>query len=402
MADLTPTESSFTPPSIDPSVFAVLPQDIQQELLLSFPASTNLAAPVSRTLSLHTNPWTCHVCTFRNHPELPECEMCGTLCAPFEADNKIVQPEHPGRTVRSFSTPTISFVPKIEPDDLRTLAFNKFQLVKESWTGRRLRTKSATLGTRAVLPSLYATCELMELRKDLTHKVLAGDEWFETALERLWRVVGDRNKDVLYDRNDVDWVKLGFQNASPETDFRGGGVLAMKCLLYAFEAHPVEMRAIYYTEMPDATQRKRWYPVCVAGINLTCLLAGLLQLGDGKFTEKKDVFWPLFQDPASFYELFYLAFIKMDAIWHRLSATYMEFGVVLQITRKVVVCMLEQAPASLRELREASDQTYLERFVINLSARSMAEWEEGECPGPFCMLETEDALVIAKTRAVSN
>ncbi|TDH73473.1 uncharacterized protein CCR75_003083 [Bremia lactucae] len=66
----------------------------------------------------------------------------------------------------------------------------------------------------------------------------------------------------------------------------------------------------------------------------------------------------------------------MDAIWHRLSAT-------LGITRKVVVCMLEQAPASLRELREASDQAYLERFVINLSAWSMAEWEKGNALARF-------------------
>ncbi|ETI29645.1 hypothetical protein F443_23240 [Phytophthora nicotianae P1569] len=91
--------------------------------------------------------------------------------------------------------------------------------------------------------------------------------------------------------------------------------------------------------------------------------------------------------------------MKMDAIWHRLNATYMEFGVVLKVTRKSVVFMLEQAPATLMDLREASDQAFLDRFVVSLSTRSLADWEGGECPDPNNSLETEDALVIAKTRA---
>ncbi|KAF4320437.1 hypothetical protein BBO99_00004237 [Phytophthora kernoviae] len=276
-------------------------------------------------------------------------------------------------------------------------------MVKASWKGRRSRSNSAVEGT--ALPSPQAVRELTELQKDLTHKVIAGDEWFEASLERLWRAVGGREDAQVFERAQVDWVALGFQNASPETDFRGGGVLALKCLLYAFEAHPTEMRVIHKAQMPDTKggkHKKRWYPVCVAGINLTCLLAGLLQLGDGRYSSMKAEFWTLFEEPAAFFELFYFAFIKMDAIWHRLNATYMEFGVVLKVTRKSVSFMLDQGPATLMDLRAANDQAFLDRFVVSLSARSLADWEDGECPDPYHALETEDVLMTAKSLVTSK
>ncbi|KAG3064740.1 hypothetical protein PI124_g22380 [Phytophthora idaei] len=413
---------SSIPPSIDPSVFAALPPDIQEELLSLYNTS-DATALLERSFSASDevqDAWTCRVCTFLNHPELAQCEVCGTLCISVEPDIDSLQDTDStgsagsgstlGRTLRRLRVPstpaTISFSQKREPtaEDLLVAATTKFQSVKESWKGRRSRTNSTGLDKNGpvAFPSLQAMRELTELQKDLMHKVSAGDEWFEASLERLWRAVGGRTQDENYDRKGVDWVKLGFQNASPETDFRGGGVLAMKCLLYAFEAHPMEMRAIHYEQMPDSQdekRKKRWYPVCVAGINLTCLLAGLLQLGDGRFAEKKEEFWQLFEEPAAFYELFFLAFVKMDAIWHRLNATYMEFGVVLKVTRKSVAFMLEQVPATLMDLREASDQAFLDRFVVSLSTRSLSDWEGGECPDPNNALETEDALVIAKTRA---
>ncbi|EEY58640.1 uncharacterized protein PITG_10753 [Phytophthora infestans T30-4] len=228
--------------------------------------------------------------------------MCGTLCIALEADVDTLQDADStgsesrsrlGRTLRRLRVPstpaTLSFSQKREPtaEDLLVAATTKLQSVKESWKGRRSRTNSTSQDKNgpAGFPSPQVIRELTELQKDLTRKVCAGDEWFEASLERLWRA-----------------------NASPETDFRGGGVLAVKCLLYAFEAHPMEMRAIHYEQMPDAQdgKHKRWYPVCVAGINLTCLLAGLLQLGDGRFADKKNAYWPLFEEPAAFYELFFL------------------------------------------------------------------------------------------------
>lgn len=326
MADTTP------PNSIDPSVFAALPLDIQEELLSIHNSENPL---LIRSFSAPDEPsdaqadadsWGCRVCTFLNHPQLIECEMCGTLCVPLENDILDAGSESGrsagssgsrlGRTLRRLRVPstpaTISFSQKREPtaEDLLVAATSKLQSVREAWTGQRSRANSAVEDkNRAQVPSLQVMRELTELQKDLTHKVVAGDEWLEASLERLWRAVGDREDAEVFERSEVDWVALGFQNVSPETDFRGGGVLALKCLLYAFEAHPTEMRAIHKEQTPDSQDgkhKKRWYPVCVAGINLTCLLAGLLQLGGGQFSERKEVFWQLFEEPAAFYELFFL------------------------------------------------------------------------------------------------
>ncbi|RLN67017.1 hypothetical protein BBJ28_00006791, partial [Nothophytophthora sp. Chile5] len=413
--------------SIDASVFAALPPDIQQELL----AANGLTSLAPNVDDSEPEGWTCRVCTFVNHPQLVECEMCDSLCVAdddlgpgsgqahsSETSSPSASSSRLGRNLRKLRFPatpaTTSFAGKAEPtaEDLLVAATAKLQLglqsARASWKGRRSRGNSAADETamelNQLLPSLQAMRELTELQRDLTHKCLAGDEWFEAALQRLWLAIYPENGQILevaesFDRNAVDWVAMGFQNASPETDFRGGGILALKCLLYAFEAHPTEMlaiRAAQAPQTPDGKPKKRWYPVCVAGINLTCLLAGLLQLGDGRFAALKEPFWPLFEEPAAFYELFYLAFVKMDAVWHRLNATYMEFGVVLKVTRKTVAFMLSQAPRTLMDLRAASDQAFIDRFVVSLSAHSLADWEGGECPDPNHVLEAEDALIIAK------
>ena len=34
------------------------------------------------------------------------------------------------------------------------------------------------------------------------------------------------------------WTKIGFQGKNPRTDFRGGGYLALKCLIYTAKQHP--------------------------------------------------------------------------------------------------------------------------------------------------------------------
>ncbi|GMF36040.1 unnamed protein product [Phytophthora fragariaefolia] len=307
---------------MDPSVFSALPRDIQDELL-----------------ALQGAAWSCRACTFLNHPQLAECEMCGTLCVALEDargggdsdattnsntnsntntnnnTNTNTNTNPPagtrlGRSLRRLRVPpspaAVSFAQKKEPtaEDLVLAASSRLQSVRRAWQGRRSRADSAA--DQGAAPSLQARSELTELQRDLHHKVKAGDEWFEASLERLWRAVGGERG---FERSAVDWVALGFQNASPETDFRGGGVLALKCLVYAFEAHPNEMRDIQMQQMPDSADgkhKKRGYPVCVAGINLTCLLAGLLQLGDGTFSDRKETFWQLFEEPAAFYELFFL------------------------------------------------------------------------------------------------
>uniref|UniRef100_M4BNF0 ELMO domain-containing protein n=1 Tax=Hyaloperonospora arabidopsidis (strain Emoy2) TaxID=559515 RepID=M4BNF0_HYAAE len=391
---------------IDPHVFAALPVDIQEEL-----RETHTPRLPERTITSPNEPsdaqgdaWSCRVCTFLNHPQLLDCELCGSFCIPLETNTQPLhlESETQQREFDIAATAATSQTPRVH--ELHQVARDKFQNVRKSWIRRR---SSASLSPDPrQLPSAQVTAELQGLQNDLLHKVVAGDATFDALLARLWRAVERRDELEVFEKSAVNWVTLGFQNASPETDFRGGGMLALKCLVYVFEAHSNEMQALYQKQLQNMgqsdTSKKKWYPVCVAGINLTCLLAGLLQLGDGHFCDTKQTFWALFEEPVAFYELFFVAFIKVDAIWHRLNATYMEFGVVLKATQKCVGFILDQAPVTLMDLREASDQAFVDRFVVSLSVNSLADWERGECPDPNHVLELEDALVIAKTRAANK
>lgn len=67
---------------------------------------------------------------------------------------------------------------------------------------------------------------------------------------------------------------------------------------------------------------------------------------------------------------------------------------VLKATRKMVVYMLDQAPASLNDLRIVVDRTFLDRFVVCMTSRILEDSENGECPDPYNILEDEhDALL---------
>ena len=289
--------------NIDPNVFAALPVDIQEELLTTPTPPSSTHATNETTSDIQSDAWSCRVCTFLNHPQLLDCELCGSFCIPLETNTQLPESESHQRD----SAPAATSPPHLV-HELHQVARDKFQNVRHSWTRRR---SSACLSPdRRHLPSLEAARELEVLQNDLLHKVAAGDATFDALLERLWRAVDSRDETEVFDKQAVDWVTLGFQNASPETDFRGGGMLALQCLVYAFEAHANEMQALYKTQLDNMVHsgnvKRKWYPVCVAGINLTCLLAGQLQLGNGQFRDTKQPFWPLFEEPAAFYELFYV------------------------------------------------------------------------------------------------
>ncbi|TYZ62229.1 hypothetical protein PybrP1_002090 [[Pythium] brassicae (nom. inval.)] len=461
---------------IDAEVFSALPPELQEEVLAdraaraaSFEPRSSDSDDASSSSQLEDSYWVCHVCTFANHPQLAECEMCETLYAPpdeLEWRDALPTPSgHRGRAssagnelyaklsqrlgasavsrslkkIRLPATPAATkLTMKEEPtaEDLLVVATAKIQQLQSSASQtlthakRTLIARTHSSGRKhsgagaARLPSSVAASELGVLQRDLNRKCEAGDELFETLLQRLWdaiyhdapaRRVRTGSSDYAggpaaaaaaeappfsrreFARVSAGWVDVGFQSANPDTDFRGGGVLALKCLVYAFEAFPQQMLAVAAAQKP--AEGKRWYPVCVAGINLTCMLAGLLKLGNGEFSGTPAAHWPLFEDPSAFYQLFYYTLVKMDATWRRMNASYMEFGVVLKATRRIAVHMLAQAPETLAELRDVADHTFLDRFVVCHTNRTLADSENGECPDPFNVLEDENDALLRPCRA---
>lgn len=372
----------------DAEVFDALPVELQEEILAERAAKLATVEAVEREkrdASLGSqgdsasrpedNCWICRVCTFANHPQLAECEMCETLCfqpdeLAFGAEQVEASPSSAGSRSRAssagselyaklsqkLSSSTVSrslkkirlpatpaatkLTMKDDPtaEDLLLVATAKIQQLQSSASQTLTHAKQTiiartnsggrTSGLR--LPSAVASSELGVLQRDLNRKCEAGDELYESLLKRLWNAVY-QDAPVIYEQSADDdlagfaaaaapfqkrefarisdgWVDIGFQSSNPDTDFRGGGILALKCLVYVFEAFPQRMVEIAAAQKP--AEGRKWYPVCVAGINLTCMIAGLLKLGNGEFDDTPAPHWKLFEEPSAFYQLFfYSAFL---------------------------------------------------------------------------------------------
>ncbi|TMW65144.1 hypothetical protein Poli38472_009311 [Pythium oligandrum] len=500
-----PASSSAAFVDIDPNVLNELPPEIQQEILLEQAAAQKRAndtaiqeamyaasSESSRDASFgDTEPlrpassprgWICHVCTFENHPQLFECEMCETPCVPEDMEDwddedgemdelrghsrrgssststplnrsrsnsatsdlyskisKKVQASAMSKSLKKIRVPAtpamttltqkdeptaedLLIVAKMKIESLQSSASQSLQHAKQTIMGKSNSAKKQQLSTnghRLKAPSAQAAAILNSLQRDLNTKCVPGDDLYETLLVRLWNAIyldAPRSPRVQsgatqlspllplrpFERISEGWLDIGFQGTNPDTDFRGGGILALKCLVYVFEAFPDKMLQVVSAQRPTDSGKK-WYPVTVAGINLTCMIAGLLRLGNGMYDQYPEAFWALFEEPAAFYQLFYHAFVKMDAAWHRTNASFMEFGVVLKATRRMIVYMLDQAPETLDDLRVAAEKTFIDRFVVSVSSAFLADTENGECPDPFNLLEDENEVLLTSPRtAVSS
>ncbi|KDO21547.1 hypothetical protein SPRG_21281 [Saprolegnia parasitica CBS 223.65] len=240
----------------------------------------------------------------------------------------------------------------------------------------------------------------------LNHAALCtpSETVYEALLQELWTTVFSQSvipgmAQPRFTRDGDGWLQLGFQRSNPDTDFRGGGLLGLKCLVYVCHMHMDKMAYIFADQVPSAGQR--WYPVCVAGINLTCMLAGLLKLGDGSFAETSDNCWRLFDEPSAFYELYYYAFLKMDQIWHRSQATFMQFGDVLKATKKLVRYALAQGPTSLAELTAFTETIHVDDFKITRRQEYYDDVDDGECPDPHRITE-DDGVPVTKVHDIAS
>lgn len=92
----------------------------------------------------------------------------------------------------------------------------------------------------------------------------SSDVEHERKLEELWQLLqpGRERKGGRYSK---DWNLIGFQQADPASDFRGGGILALDQLLY-MASNRTEMARRMIVEPKDEVSR---YPWACVGINLT-------------------------------------------------------------------------------------------------------------------------------------
>lgn len=153
----------------------------------------------------------------------------------------------------------------------------------------------------------------------------------QDALKELWKLsYPDRELPPL--KSNL-WKEMGWQGSDPSTDFRGGGFISLENLIFFAKNYPNSFQKLL---LKQEGKRSEWeYPFAVAGVNLSFMLAQMLDLQSEIPTSAAGINFLrlLGQDEMAFDNLYCIAFRMMDAQWLAKRASYMEFNEVMKSTR---------------------------------------------------------------------
>lgn len=163
-----------------------------------------------------------------------------------------------------------------------------------------------------VLPSLRRTVSLAALKKEL--EALRSEAYSEdnfghkNTLLQLWNLL--MPSVPLEARITKDWQRIGFQGTDPATDFRGMGMLGLRCLHYFAEHHNAVARSIHL----HSHHPKHGYPLAIVSIDLTSLLFGWTTSGIMDcYLHCAVTQWPISMD--EFMEIHCYLLDKFDKFW---------------------------------------------------------------------------------------
>ncbi|XP_026426627.1 ELMO domain-containing protein A-like isoform X2 [Papaver somniferum] len=153
----------------------------------------------------------------------------------------------------------------------------------------------------------------------------------QDALKQLWRLAYPGRE--LPPLKSELWKEMGWQGSDPSKDFRGGGYISLEHLIFFAKKYPESFQNLLHKK---EGRRAEWeYPFAVAGINISFMLAQMLDLQSGKpnSVSGRRFLELLGKDEMAFDNLYCIAFRMMDAQWLAKRASYMEFNEVLKSTR---------------------------------------------------------------------
>ncbi|XP_014490990.1 ELMO domain-containing protein A [Vigna radiata var. radiata] len=153
----------------------------------------------------------------------------------------------------------------------------------------------------------------------------------QDALKQLWKLAYP-NRELPSLKSEL-WKEMGWQGSDPSTDFRGGGFISLENLIFFAKTYPDSFQRLLNKQ--DGIRADWEYPFAVAGINISFMLAKMLDLQAGNPSSLSGICFLklLEEDEMAFDNLFCVAFQMMDAQWLAKRATYMEFNDVLKCTR---------------------------------------------------------------------
>ncbi|KAF7819212.1 ELMO domain-containing protein A [Senna tora] len=186
---------------------------------------------------------------------------------------------------------------------------------------------------RILPPSLSPLQEerLRNLRERLEVPFDGSKIEHQDALRHLWKLAyPDRKLPAL--KSEL-WKEMGWQGSDPSTDFRGGGFISLENLIFFAQKYPESFKRLLHKE--DGARAEWEYPFAVAGINISFMLAQMLDLQAETPSSLAGIRFLdlLAEDEMAFDNLYCVAFQMMDAQWLAKRASYMEFNDVLKSTR---------------------------------------------------------------------
>ena len=116
---------------------------------------------------------------------------------------------------------------------------------------------------------------LSHLSEDVSTSFTESDAVHLSLLSNLWEVLFPN--EGPFQRNSPVWKEAGFQKTDPVSDLKASGVLSLRAMTYLGVKYPLKAKKMLNA---NKVNTKTNYPYAVVGINITLLLADLLNLRD--------------------------------------------------------------------------------------------------------------------------
>jgi len=207
------------------------------------------------------------------------------------------------------------------------------------------------------LENLKAVWKMRERMKKAVKTAVTWEvQEHENLLKELWK--GFRPNTPFPGRKSKEWGCLGFQGSDPQTDFRGGGLLSLRALVYWATTHSETARGIIDSQ-PALVENQ--YPVCTAGIAISAHLStflgipvitlqktGPVALGIADSNLAKAIARSVGPDEFAaeglFFELFSVMMRVLDSRWKSVKATYFDFNRILGELSDELSVLLDKNP----------------------------------------------------------
>lgn len=183
----------------------------------------------------------------------------------------------------------------------------------------------------------------------------------EDQLQRLWRLSRDQEPAPPEGEPHPQWKTLGFQGDDPASDLSrsNSGVLSVKALIYFASSCPSQYNDVLERSHNEDVSKS--YPFACAAMHLTDMLLRMVgatevrgKPGQVDSQARKKLANMMVLNKASFFDVFCISFILLDAEWQRQNGTYFQFNAILESVRvKLVKTLRDRKVGSPLSLSKA-------------------------------------------------